>query len=257
MENTFKNRFLEFRKSIKPKCSQEKLAGILGISQGIISQYESGKSRPEREVLKKIELAFPWLNQDWLMDGTGEMRAPIKYITENDENTGLTLHDFQKPYSLQTDEEKSNRIDLINQQRKLPLLTMNKLARFQSKEEILTLTDLLKNEESYAVLPEHNFCDYFVEIDGDDMFPTFEPQEKVAARLKTSTTFIKAGAAYILNVEGDILIRRVYETENPDLVKLVADNINYPAQIIRREWIKFIFSVHAVLKNHTGKRLAA
>jgi transcriptional regulator with XRE-family HTH domain len=50
------NRFKELRE--ERKLSQRKLAELLGVSQGAVAQYETGRKEPGREVLEKYSSFF-------------------------------------------------------------------------------------------------------------------------------------------------------------------------------------------------------
>lgn len=244
--STFGERLKIFRES-KGYDTQGKFAKRVKISPSTISSYENGAVTPGYDKIALIKEAFPDADINYLITGI-----------EKHENKGkTTLHEPNTQYGV--DVAASNKVDINsgNSLRKLPLLTMNKLARLRTKADILAYAQIQIIDENYAILPEHNYCDLFVEIDGDAMDPTFEPLEKVAVRLKLNTKYIEAGRAYILNIMGDLVIRRVFETENPEKVLLVADNENYPPQIIERSWIEYMLTVHAIVKGNTGKRLAA
>lgn len=69
--NTFGKRLRYFRDSIN--LSQDEMAEITGMSRGAISKAEGDKTRMEKYSIEKIYHAFPWLNQEWLEHGIGEM----------------------------------------------------------------------------------------------------------------------------------------------------------------------------------------
>jgi transcriptional regulator with XRE-family HTH domain len=91
MENNFKHRFSAFRKLYK--LSQNSIAEQLGVSQGIISQYENGKAVPESDVQRKIAKAFPKLSMDWLMYGEGQMNMYLIDLTAEEPEEIIPCHE--------------------------------------------------------------------------------------------------------------------------------------------------------------------
>lgn len=77
-------------KHIRGKRTMKEFADLIGATQQKISNYESGKVRPNYEVLSNISMAG--YNLDWLLTGNGEI-----YVYERDvgkeelieENTNL------------------------------------------------------------------------------------------------------------------------------------------------------------------------
>jgi len=55
-----------------------------GISQGNLSHWEAGRYVPKMDKLTILKTAFPMLNLEWLLTGSGEMlTAPIKAPLNN------------------------------------------------------------------------------------------------------------------------------------------------------------------------------
>ena len=72
-------RLKEARKSFN--ISQDNLADKIGVSRGVITNIEHGKTEPTQLVLNAICNALS-INKEWLLNGTGEMYALSK---EDDE----------------------------------------------------------------------------------------------------------------------------------------------------------------------------
>ncbi len=59
---------------------------------------------------------------------------------------------------------------------------------------------------------------------------------------------------YIINVDGEFVIKRIYDPVLPEKLILRSDNPHYPDQVIEREWVKAIFKIHGLISNNTGER---
>ena len=250
--STFGERLKKFRED-KGYDSQGKFAKKVKIHPSTISSYETADVSPGTDKLQLIKEAFPNDDIEYLATG---IRKDKKYAI--DQNSTANIHEPASVYSI--NRNVSGKTTLVSHEipRKLPALTMNKLARITTKEDLEALLNVsIVESDPYAVLPEYNYCNLYVEVEGDAMNPTYGPFEKVGVKIKTDTTFIEAGRTYIINVLGDLVIRRVFETEDKNQVILKADNKNYPDQIIERKWIVYMLSVHAVTKGHTFNLEAA
>ncbi|WP_420266023.1 helix-turn-helix domain-containing protein [Candidatus Magnetominusculus dajiuhuensis] len=59
----------------KYRLSQKEFASELGVSQGFLSELESGKYKPTKIILLAIAYLYP-INIDWLLTGKGGMYKP-------------------------------------------------------------------------------------------------------------------------------------------------------------------------------------
>lgn len=100
MKSILGSRLKELR--IEAKMTQEEFGKPYSLKKSTVSQYESGASRPDDELKKKIATDFN-VSLDWLM-GLTDTRNPIKY----DDST-IALHS-DKDY----DDLPSEAIDEIN-----------------------------------------------------------------------------------------------------------------------------------------------
>lgn len=74
-----KDRIRLIRKSLTPKCTQEKFAALLGTTRNALKSYELGTVIPNDTFIKLLCSKFN-VNEEWLRTGTGEIYA------ENDES---------------------------------------------------------------------------------------------------------------------------------------------------------------------------
>lgn len=68
---TFGQRFLKFRSYTQ--LNQNEFAEKVGVSQGNLTHWENDYNRPNTIKINKIKSAFPELNINWLITGSGEM----------------------------------------------------------------------------------------------------------------------------------------------------------------------------------------
>ena len=57
----------------KTGLKREEFAERAGKSRGQLFKYLGGESSPTAEFFQEIKQAFPWVNIEWLLTGTGEM----------------------------------------------------------------------------------------------------------------------------------------------------------------------------------------
>ena len=67
-----------------------------GISQGNISHWEAGKYIPKRDKLALLKSAFPQLNTDWLLEGTGNMLTDSKPVQKFDNPFNIDLENVEE-----------------------------------------------------------------------------------------------------------------------------------------------------------------
>lgn len=65
--------------------SAQKMADKLGVSQGSIAQYESGKREPNYNFISRLNEIYN-VNLNWFVSGKGNM-----FITDEHENKGATI----------------------------------------------------------------------------------------------------------------------------------------------------------------------
>jgi hypothetical protein len=118
----------------------------------------------------------------------------------------------------------------------------NKIA----KDKLLQLAELL-----YAHLGQ---IDQLVEITGDSMIPVFKPGSLVALKTLLNPELLYwSEYYYIIDSNGQGLVRRVYASEIQNCITLVSDHPDqgkYPAISISWNQIKAIFKVRAEIVKH-------
>jgi transcriptional regulator with XRE-family HTH domain len=87
---TIGSRLKEFREHLN--LSQEDFADKCGVTQGNITQWETNTVKPARK-LSLIINAYPELNIDWLMNGTGQM---IKNLNDRSKSNNTDVEALLK-----------------------------------------------------------------------------------------------------------------------------------------------------------------
>ena len=114
------------------------------------------------------------------------------------------------------------------------------------KDKLLQLAELL-----YGHLGQ---IDQLVEITGDCMFPTFKAGSLVVLKtLLNPERLYRAEYYYIIDSNGQGIVRRVYASEIQNCIKLVSDypdQSKYPPISISWSQIKAIYKVKAEIVKH-------
>ncbi|MDR2836484.1 MAG: helix-turn-helix domain-containing protein [Bacteroidales bacterium] len=64
--------------------SQKKFATMIGVTEGVITQWKTKRQTPNHENLQKISDNFPNISKQWLYEGIGEMFLQSRNIIEPD-----------------------------------------------------------------------------------------------------------------------------------------------------------------------------
>jgi len=143
-----------------------KFADEIGVQRATISHINSGRNDPSSKVIAKILTRFPYINPDWLFNGTGQMKRNntientlIKTKISPAIKTESDL--FANASNIQTQEEKKSeyRIDFTEKRAS----SASKLAEKENKEkEILPIKIIEKITVFYS----------------DNTYETFIPEKK-------------------------------------------------------------------------------
>jgi len=61
----------------KERLSSSQFADRIGIQRSSVSHVLSGRNKPGFDFIQKILIAFPGINGDWLITGSGDMYKGI------------------------------------------------------------------------------------------------------------------------------------------------------------------------------------
>lgn len=209
---TTKDRLLEFLKQIE--ISQAKFAERVGVSRNYVNSMVDNITQ---NTVEKIQAAYPDLNIDWLTKGQGEMlRTP----------TADTAADKQKT---------------------LPLIPFEAIAGYLSIDNVGVR---FEDCEQY-VIPEfeQRGAEFIIRVSGSSMYPKYSNGDLLGCKKIENILFFQWGKIYVLDTSQGTLVKRVYEHENDDFVKLVSDNKDvYPPFVIPKSDIRSLSIVVGVVR---------
>lgn len=165
-----KERIREIRKSLMPKCSQEKFAHYLGTTRNAIKTYELGTVVPSDTFIKLLCSKFN-ISEEWLRTGNGKMHNDTEETLVNALIEKYHMSENQKRLMLaflEMDEEKRERVataffDLVHQLR-APKVTYPKTEEQSSELDV----DKEVSEYRAELVAERNGASYPSDTGSDD-----------------------------------------------------------------------------------------
>ena len=188
MENSVKQRLILFLE--ESNISQAKFEKAAGLSNGYINNL---KSSPSANKLQSIFNAFPVINPDWLLTGSGEMYTDRPSTTDN----------------------KDARL--------VPLLPVAAQGG--------TLNDFVvsvKASECEKIISPIRDVDYAMSISGDSMAPEYPSGAHILIKKINEKAFIDWGRVYVLDTCNGTVIKQLFPSDNPDTLLCKSINPNYP-----------------------------
>lgn len=213
MENTVKERIISFLK--KKKLSQSAFEKSTGLSNGYVNNISKGIGA---EKLQRIIEVYPELSQVWLLTGEGEMlRTPTADTSVN------------------------------TSQKALPLIPFEAIAGYLSTDNEGVMVE---DCERY-VIPEfeQRGAEFIIRVSGSSMYPKYSNGDLLGCKKIKDILFFQWGKIYVLDTSQGTLVKRIYEHENDDFVKLVSDNKDvYPPFVIPKSDIRSLSIVVGVVR---------
>lgn len=188
MENSVKQRLILFLE--ESNISQAKFEKAAGLSNGYINNL---KSSPSANKLQSIFNAFPDINPDWLLTGSGEMYVDALSTTENKD------------------------VQLV------PLLPVAAQGG--------TLNDFVvsvKASECEKIISPIRGVDYAMSISGDSMSPEYPSGAHILIKKINEKAFIDWGRVYVLDTCNGTVIKQLFPSDKPDTLLCKSINPNYP-----------------------------
>ena len=209
------------------KLSQKAFADEIGITQGALSQLESGKSSLSVDTTARISKAFA-IDCNWLIFGDGDkFLNPSKHIDKNAEASN-----------------ESSSIDPANKNNSLvPLVKEEAHAGYIAQ---CHHDDYIKTLDVYKI-PGFDSGRYrMFEIAGDSMVPTMLPREIVVTELKADWKDIENGTLVVVVSDDGIVTKRFYYHESQsDQWILKSDNPDYDTYSLNRKQVRQIWEIKA------------
>ncbi len=216
VEKDTKSRLTELREILQ--LSQKDFATSIGVSQGALSQLESGKSKLSLDTIQKISEAFK-ADCNWLVNGKG----------------GIFLDNTIRKHSFVTiDFDKKTTIPLISEEAHAGYIKNH------------TNSDYIKTLAAYKIPGYENGNFRLFEIEGDSMLPTIHPREIVVTEFTEEWGKLGNGKICVVITEEGIVAKRVYFVDD-DLNNIIlkSDNSEYKTYNIDIKEVKEIWEVKA------------
>lgn len=208
-ESVVKQRLIEFIHF--KNLSQQKFEMMCGLSNGYVNNITRGFGAQK---LSEISRCFPDLNTEWLLTGAGEM---LNY-------------DIDGPNYM-----------IVETRPRIPFKAITgNLKEYYLGEK--------RNEcEQKPIVKQFPQYQFTMLISRNVMSPYIDTGDVIAcAEISKITAF---GHVYVLDTDGDVLIRRVYVSDDdPNKYKLVAENKDYPDLIIDQADVKGIYRIVGMLR---------
>ncbi|BFM08592.1 XRE family transcriptional regulator [Halioxenophilus aromaticivorans] len=188
-------RMIELRELLK--LSQKVFSDEIGITQGALSQLESGKSNLSVATLEKIHATFN-VNCNWLVVGSGDIFNVDELPADAPINIGYGT---------------------------IPLVSAEAHAGYISQHEDPEYISAL---DIYRV-PGFEDGDYrLFEIVGDSMVPTLNDNDVVITEKVTNFEALQVGFIGVVTSEQGVVAKRIYLDEHSDAhLLLKSDNTEY------------------------------
>lgn len=169
-------------------------ANAIGVAQGTLASMLNRGTEPSNKTLNAVLSAFPEVNPDWLLTGSGEM-----YLSNK----------------LSTTEHKDARL--------VPLLPVAAQGG--------TLNDFVvsvKASECEKIISPIRDVDYAMTISGDSMAPEYPSGAHILIKKINEKAFIDWGRVYVLDTCNGTVIKQLFPSGNPDTLLCKSINPNYP-----------------------------
>lgn len=177
----------------KSDLSVNAFAKRVDVPQTTLASLLNRGSEPSTKTINAVLSAFPDINPDWLLTGSGEMYTDRPSTTDN------------------TDA------------RLVPLLPVAAQGG--------TLNDFVasvKASECEKIISPIRDVDYAMSISGDSMAPEYPSGAHILIKKINEKAFIDWGRVYVLDTCNGTVIKQLFPSDNPDTLLCKSINPNYP-----------------------------
>lgn len=198
----------------------------------------------KEDLISRIVKVYPQYNRIWLMTGEGDSKLhqsmPSKDTVgkKSDNQHGHTKTDTTECIKTPT---APNNLQLI------PFVEQTAVAGFGNDNFSILQQDI----KEYYVVPKfrHNRVDFMIEISGSSMYPKYNSGDVVACTILHDNSFIQWNKCHVIATrEQGILCKRIAKTDNPEILRLVSDNTQYPPFDVPKSEITGIALVVGVIR---------
>lgn len=177
------------------------------LSVGLIGKARKGESDIGKKAIEKILNFYQDLNRVWLLTGEGEM-CKLHHVPVT-ANTDCIHHPFE------------------GRGKPIPLVSQTAVAGFGNSDFTIAEQDV----KDYYLVPKFKHChiDFMIEISGSSMYPKYNSGDAVACTIIRESRFIQWNKCHVIATkEQGILVKRLLPGDDPNHIKAVSDNKEYP-----------------------------
>lgn len=178
-------------------------------------------SDPSAKILNSVLLAYPNVNANWLITGTGaRFLTDIEVVKEK----SITAHPIIQDTPISKEAFLKNGI---------PLIGLDVAAGFGTEDFAITESDV----QSMYVVPDFDNIDFMIRVKGSSMTPKYSSGDIIACRKLVDSKFIQWNKCYVLaTTEQGLLVKRIRQCDKIDFLLAVSDNKEYdPFEIPKKE----------------------
>jgi len=188
-------------KHIRGELSQQQFADKLGVNRSIIADLERGKTKkPNKYIKEKLEQIFH-INPQWLETGEGEMYKSNKKLQIIDEENGIEVNYYPEVYA-------AAGYGATN--------TLIEPKRIKLAEFVLKFFGI-RNFKKVDI----------INVLGDSMEPIFSNGDLAVVERVESIEEVKNGDTVIINIDGDVYIKKVEKIPFENKLILKSNNMLY------------------------------
>lgn len=205
--------FMFFREN---SLSNYKVEQTCGLSNGYLRNL---RKAPSVEILEKIFSAYPELNREWVMSGTGDMLRSSAV-----DPSSVPPSDDREKTERRPREEAPVMKPVVSGG--IPLVPIDAVAGFNGWDEsgIAELDCARYDVPDFAAV----HADFLIRVSGSSMYPKYSSGDILACRKIVEVTFIQWGKIYVIDSQQGAMVKRLFPIEGDDEhVLCKSDNPNY------------------------------
>ena len=193
----------------------------LGLSNGFLDKSREIGTDKYANILEY----FSDINSEWLLTGKGEMLKG-KRAYKNIEST-------EEPVSA------------YGLKKGIPLVSIEDIGGFGSSDFSIRDQDI---QDRYIV-PDFTNIDFMIRVKGSSMYPKYNSGDIVACRIINNSEFIQWNKVHVIATnEQGMLIKRIKEGRDNDVLKIVSDNKDYDSFFLPKNEITGMALVIGVIR---------
>lgn len=219
---------MERKERLKKAINRLRMDGLVGTdrdvaakipcSQQNLSKALSGSERYLTDsFLRRFNRAFgDYFNIGWLTDGVGDwLNTNAEFVSDSVGNYGR----------------------VVETRPRLPWKAMSGggLRAYYAGE----FRNQCEERNIFELFPAYQFS---VTVDTNDMSPTLRYGDIIACN-EVSIDYIIWGGVYLIDTDGGAMIRRVYEADEKNKLKLIAENEKCPAMYFEKKKVSGIYKI--------------